>query len=105
MDDDNNVSKCAMRNYDWSNKELNFASAANQMFRLPTDNDSLAKCPIMIAKHSMCLRKKSESMLRSVEGKCSSTLDVLAWLMDETNDNKNVAITVRGGLTHMHREK
>jgi hypothetical protein len=44
-------------------------------------------------------------LARGKLGKCTSPLDVLAWLMDEVNEKNGTLMIAYGELIHIHREK
>merc|ERR1719491_114658 len=92
-------------------KNLNFTSN-NITYYLPRSNDALfqnwggvssfIKTP---GSKVMYLRSTKKLVLRGKEGNCASTLDVLAWLMDELNKRHLILMIGYGELIHVHREK
>jgi len=90
---------------------VTFVSAKNESFRISTDMDHNVKLPPFQAKKVMYLRKNTDIITRGKAGNCtSSSLDVLAWIMNEVNNVKNDAksstlMIAYGGLIHIHREK
>jgi len=91
-------------------KNLNFTSN-NKTYYLPTHNTLLRKWNGAFSfmknpDHRVTyLRNTTQSVLRGKEGNCASTLDVLAWLMDELNKRHLILMMGYGGLIHLHREK
>jgi len=88
-----------------------FVSATNETFRISTDMHHNVKLRPMQAKKVRYLRNTTDIITRGKAGNCTvSTLDVLAWIMNEVNNSKNdskssTLMIAYGGLIHIHREK
>ena len=90
---------------------VTFVSATNEKFRISTDMHHNVKLRPMQAKKVRYLRNTRDIITRGKAGNCTvSTLDVLAWIMNEVNNVKNdskssTLMIAYGGLIHIHREK
>jgi len=88
-----------------------FVSATNERFRISTDMHHNVKLRPYQAKKVRYLRNTRDIITRGKAGNCTvSTLDVLAWIMNEVNNVKNdskssTLMIAYGGLIHIHREK
>jgi len=104
---------CVTTSHDFPQKELNFKSKANEIFYIPTDNDYLTKFAghYTFARSRKWQRKvsyfrsKKDIVARGKARNCTSTLDVLAWLMDMVNAKHGLLMLAYGQLIHIHREK
>jgi len=88
-----------------------FVSATNERFRISTDMHHNVNLQPYQAKKVRYLRNTRDIITRGKAGNCTvSTLDVLAWIMNEVNNVKNdskssTLMIAYGGLIHIHREK
>jgi len=90
---------------------VTFVSATNETFRISTDMHHNVKLLPLQAKKVRYLRNTADIITRGKAGNCTlSSLDVLAWIMNEVNnvkhDSKSSTLMIAyGGLIHIHREK